>query len=202
MISHIIGGALGVITLVLCITRAAVASSLFGMISGAVFGTCMILLYTVSSIYHGLSPRAAAKRVFRVLDHCAIFVLIAGTYTPYTLCAISKVSPALGRTYFLLVWGLALLGILLCAVNMQKFRALSMILYLSMGWCVLFSFDTLCSAVSPTGIALLLAGGVAYTLGAVIFGLGRYIAYLHSVFHIFVLLGSFLHFLSVLLYVL
>ena len=202
MISHIAGGALGVAVLVLCVVFAALKENVYGIVSGAVFGSCMILLYTVSSIYHGLSPRVFAKRVFRVLDHCAIYLLIAGTYTPFCLCAIREVNAPLGWGYFAFVWGLAALGMTLCAVDMHRFRAVSMILYLGMGWCVAFSFGTLCRAVAPDGIALLLAGGVAYTLGAAVFGLGRLIPYMHSIFHLLVLAGSLLHSLSVLLYVL
>lgn len=202
MISHIVGGALGVVTLVLCVVFAAMNRNVYGIVSGAVFGSCMILLYSVSSIYHGLSPRLSAKRVFRVLDHCAIFLLIAGTYTPFSLCAIREVNVPLGWGYFGVIWGLAAVGVTLCALDMHRFRAISMILYLGMGWCVAFSFDTLTHALPHGGMVLLLAGGVAYTMGAVIFGLGRFLRYAHSVFHLFVLAGSTLHFLAVLLYVL
>lgn len=202
MISHAAGGALGIAALVLCVAKSAQAQDATGIVSSAVFGTCMILLYAVSSIYHGLPARTVAKRVFRVLDHCAIFLLIAGTYTPFSLCAVRSVRPVLGWVYFGVVWGLAAIGITLCALDLQKFRALSMILYLCMGWCITFSFDVLCQAVPAGGIALLLAGGAAYTLGAVIFGFGKLHTYVHSVFHLFVLAGSILHFLAVLLYVL
>lgn len=202
MISHIVGGALGVAVLVLCVVFCALRGDIYGIVSGAVFGACMILLYTVSSIYHGLSPRTVAKRVFRVLDHCAIYLLIAGTYTPYCLCAIREVDPGLGWGYFTFVWGLAAVGMTLCALDMHRFRAVSMLLYLGLGWCVAFSFDVLRATVEPGGIALLLAGGVAYTLGVVLFGLGHFFAYMHSVFHLLVLAGSTLHALSVLLYVL
>lgn len=202
MISHIVGGALGAVALTLCVIFAAMQQDAYGIVCGAVFGSSMILLYTVSSIYHGLPAHTLAKKVFRVLDHCAIYLLIAGTYTPYALCAIRRVNAGLGWSYFCIVWTLAAVGITLCALDMHRFRALSMILYLGMGWCIIFSFDVLTSAVPSTGIALLLWGGVAYTLGAAVFGLGRRHAYLHSVFHIMVLIGSLLHFLSVLLFVL
>ena len=202
MISHAAGGALGLVALVLCLVKSAQAENVPGIFSSAVFGSCMILLYTVSSIYHGLSARLLAKRVFRVLDHCAIFLLIAGTYTPFALCAIRRINPSLGWIYFAVIWGLAAVGITLCALNMQKFRALSMILYLGMGWCITFSFDVLCQAVPTGGIVLLLSGGAAYTLGAVIFGFGKLHTYVHSIFHLFVLTGSILHFLAVLLFVL
>lgn len=202
MISHIVGGALGAAALSLGVICAALDANVYGVVSAAVFGGSMILLYTVSSIYHGLPAHALAKKVFRVLDHCAIYILIAGTYTPYSLCAIRSVSSALGWGYFGLVWGLAAVGIALCALDMHRFRAVSMALYLGMGWCVAFSFRALMHSVPAGGVALLLSGGVAYTLGAAVFCLGRLHAYVHSVFHILVLLGSVLHVLSVLLYVL
>ena len=201
MISHIAGGALGVAALVLCVVFAAMRGNIYGIVSGAVFGSSMILLYTVSSIYHGLSPRTSAKRVFRVLDHCAIYLLIAGTYTPFSLCAIREVNQTLGWVYFGVIWGLAAVGVTLCALDMHRFRAVSMILYLGMGWCVAFSQGVLRVALPDAGLALLLAGGVAYTLGAIVFGLGRLHTYVHSVFHLFVLAGSLFHFLCVLLYV-
>ena len=125
MISHIAGGALGVAALVLCVVFAAMRDNIYGIVSGAVFGSSMILLYTVSSIYHGLSPRTSAKRVFRVLDHCAIYLLIAGTYTPFSLCAIREVNQTLGWVYFGMIWGLAAVGVTLCALDMHRFRAVS-----------------------------------------------------------------------------
>ena len=202
MTSHIAGGALGVVALVLCVVCAALDNNVYGVIGGASFGGSMILLYTASSIYHGLSPRTSAKRVFRVLDHCAIYVLIAGTYTPFALCTIRPVDPALGWWYFGVIWGLAAIGVTLCALDMHRFRAISMMLYMGMGWCVALCYETLIYGLASGGLRLLLLGGIAYTLGAVIFGLGRFFRYAHSIFHLFVLAGSFLHFLAVFLYVL
>ena len=202
MISHAAGGALGIAVLTLCVVRASLCRDAYGAVSGTLFGACMIVLYAVSSIYHGLSPRLGAKKVFRVLDHCAIFLLIAGTYTPFCLCTIREVSVPLGWTYFGVVWGLSAVGITLCAVDFHRFRTVSMLLYLGLGWCIMLSFDLLCRALAPQGIALLLSGGVAYTLGAVLFSLGKFVPYMHSVFHLLVLAGSILHAACVLLYVL
>ncbi len=202
MISHVAGGALGIAVLALCVVSGALHRDAYAIVSGAVFGACMILLYAISSIYHGLSPRLSAKKVFRVLDHCAIFLLIAGTYTPFCLCAIREVSTPLGWTYFGVVWGLSVIGMTLCALDFHRFRTVSMLLYLGLGWCVMLSFDVLCRALAPQGVALLLAGGATYTLGVVLFMLGRFVPYMHSVFHLFVLAGSILHAACVLLYVL
>lgn len=201
MISHIVGGAFGVAALVLCVVFAALHQSIYGIISGALFGSTMILLYTVSSIYHGLAAHTVAKRVFRVLDHCAIYLFIAGTYTPFALCTIREADAPLGWTYFFVIWALAAVGVALCAWNMHRFRAISMILYLGMGWCVVFAHSTLAASLPRTGLLLLFWGGIAYTLGAVVFGFGRFRTYAHSAFHLFVLAGSILHFLAILLYV-
>ncbi len=201
MVSHIVGGALGVLATVLCVVRAALHGDVFAIVSGAVFGFTMIVLYAMSSIYHGLSPRLMAKKVFRILDHCAIYLLIAGTYTPFTLVTIREYNTVLGWTLFGLTWGLAALGITLSAIDFRKFRVIEMILYLGMGWSVIFSREAISTSLHPNGLKLLLAGGIAYTLGAVFYGIGSKKAYIHSVFHLFVLLGSFLHFLSIFLYV-
>lgn len=201
MVSHIVGGALGIVATILCVVRAAIHGDVFAIVSGAIFGFTMIVLYSMSSIYHGLSPRLMAKKVFRILDHCAIYLLIAGSYTPYTLVTIRGYDNRLGWTLFGITWGLAALGITLSAIDFRKFKVVEMILYLGMGWSVVFSREALSTALHPNGLKLLLWGGIAYTLGAVFYGIGSKKAYIHSVFHLFVLLGSFLHFLSIFLYV-
>ncbi len=201
MVSHIVGGAVGVTATVLCVVFAAIRGNIYGIVSGSIFGLTMIVLYTMSSIYHGLSPRLTAKKVFQIIDHCSIFLLIAGTYTPFTLCTIREANTALGWSIFGLVWGLAAFGITLNAIDLKSFKVISMILYLGMGWCVVFSVKTIISGLGNTGFILLFAGGVAYTIGAVLYGMGRKIRYMHSVFHLFVLLGSLLHFLCILIFV-
>ncbi len=201
MVSHIAGGALGITATTLCTVFAALHHNVYGVVSGAVYGAMMIVLYCMSSIYHGLRPDTNAKRLFRIFDHCAIFLLIAGTYTPLTLCTIREHGTALGWVYFGIVWGLSALGITLNAVDLVKFRKISMLLYLGLGWCVVFSFSTVSSALGAGGTALLLCGGAAYTLGAVIYALGKKHASFHSVFHLFVVAGSLLHFLCILFYV-
>ena len=200
MVSHIVGGALGIVTTVLCVTFAAVQSNVFGIVCSAVFGFSMIVLYTMSSIYHGLR-RNTAKKVFQILDHCSVFILIAGTYTPFSLCVLREYSTALGWTVFGIVWGLAALGILLNAIDLKRYNVISMILYLGMGWCIIFTAKTVYDFIGISGFLLLLFGGISYTVGAILYGLGRKHRYMHSVFHLFVLLGTLLHFLCVLLYV-
>lgn len=200
MVSHICGGALGITATVLCVIFAAIHRNVYGIVSGAIFGAMMIVLYTMSSIYHGLRPNTA-KKVFQIIDHCAIYLLIAGTYTPFSLCTLREYNTALGWVVFGIIWGLAILGITLNAIDLKSFRVISMILYLGMGWCVIFTVKIIYNALGFAGFSLLLAGGIAYTIGAVFYGLGRKHKYIHSVFHLFVVLGSLLHFLCILIFV-
>lgn len=162
----------------------------------AVYGVTLILLYLASTLYHCV-PSPRAKRTLRVLDHSAIYLLIAGTYTPFTL--ISLRGPW-GWTLFSLVWGMAALGIAFKVAAIGRFRWLSMALYLGMGWLVLVALGPLRLAVSPQGVTLLFLGGVSYTLGTVFYGWRR-LPYHHAIWHAFVLAGSVLHFFAVFLYV-
>ncbi|MBQ2916831.1 MAG: hemolysin III family protein [Clostridia bacterium] len=200
MTSHIVGGALGIAATTLCIIFAAKHNNVYGIISSAIYGFSMILLYTMSSIYHGLRPNKA-KRVFQVLDHCSIFLLIAGTYTPYCLVTLRGYNKALGWTLFGVVWGMAVIGIVLNSIDIKKYKIFSMICYLIMGWCILVKAPLLPKLLGLPGFILLLAGGIAYTIGAVFYGFGKKKKYIHSVFHMFILLGSILQFFSILLYV-
>lgn len=203
MVSHIVGGALGIAATVLCVIMAALHHNVWGVIGGAIFGGTMIVLYTMSSIYHGLSPRLLAKRVFRIIDHCSIFLLIAGTYTPIALCSLRAYNTALGWTIFGWIWGMAALGITLNAVNLEKYKKFSMICYLGMGWCIVVAIVPTVRAIPTGGLIFLLLGGIAYTIGAVIYAVGKKMgrAYVHAVFHLFVVLGSLMHFFCILFYV-
>ena len=201
MTSHIAGGALGVVALVLCVVFAAIRGNVYGVVSGAIYGATMIILYTMSSIYHGLRPNLTAKKVFQVIDHCSIFLLIAGTYTPISLCSIREYSPALGWTIFGVIWTLAVLGIALNSIDLKKYKIFSMICYLGMGWCIVVAAKPAWAAVGAFGMNIILAGGILYTIGAIFYAFGKKKAYIHSVFHIFVVLASIVHFLSILLFV-
>lgn len=201
MVSHIVGGGLGVIATVLCVVFGAIHRSVYGIISGSVFGITMIVLYTMSSVYHGLKPSLTAKKVLQIIDHCSIYLLIAGTYTPFALCTLREYKTWLGWTVFGVIWGLAALGITLNAIDLKSFRVISMILYLGMGWCVIFTAKIILNMLGLIGFGLLLGGGIAYTVGAIFYGFGRKHRYIHSVFHLFVVLGSLLHFLCILIYV-
>ena len=203
MVSHIVGGALGITATVLCVIMAALHHNVWGVVGGAIFGGTMIVLYTMSSIYHGLSPRLMAKRVFRVIDHCSIFLLIAGTYTPIALCNLREYSAPLGWTIFGWIWGMAALGITLNAVNLEKFKKFSMICYLGMGWCILAAIPQTIASIELGGLIFLLLGGIAYTIGALVYAIGKKLgrAYVHAIFHLFVVLGSLLQFFCILFYI-
>ena len=202
MVTHIVGGAMGLPALVLCPIVGAQHHSAYAVISGCVFGFCVLLVYTISSVYHGLHAAVFGKRVMQVLDHCSIFLLIAGTYMPIALCPIRAYNPLLGWALFGAIWALAALGISLNAVDLKKYDKFSMICYLLMGWAIVVRIDLVYRLIGPGGFWLLLAGGLAYTAGAVLYLLGRSRRYAHSAFHGMTVLGTLLHFLCIILFVL
>ncbi len=159
------------------------------VVSVSIYGATMILLYTVSTLYHALGLNRA-KVVFRSLDHCTIFLLIAGTYTPITLVCLGG---AWGWSLFGVVWGAAVLGVVLNAISVERFKKVSMVCYLAMGWVVVIAMKPVMAHLSTVGFWCLLSGGLCYTLGAILYGVGKKIPYIHSVFHLFVLAGSVLH---------
>lgn len=201
MVSHIVGGVAGIVTIVLCSVFGGIRHNPYGIISGIIFGVSMIFLYTMSSLYHGLKANSKSKKVFQILDHCAIFVLIAGSYTPFALCTLREYSTALGWVIFGVIWGFAILGITLNSIDLKKYKVFSMICYLVMGWCIIIRGDLLPQLLGIPGFILLLAGGLVYTLGAILYGVGKKKKYVHSIFHICVFLGNLLHVLCVILYV-
>lgn len=198
-ISHGVGAALSITALVLTIVMSAKHGSAIGVVSSCIYGTSLIILYIMSTLYHSFKPTCRAKRVFRVFDHCSIFLLIFGSYTPFVL--ISMRGPV-GWTIFGIILSATIIGITLNAINLEKFKIASMICYITMGWLVIFAFKDIYNAVARNGIILLASGGVVYTIGAIIFGLGKKIKYMHSVWHFFVLGGSILQFFCIYLYVL
>lgn len=200
MVSHICGGVLGITATVLCIVFAAIHKDAYAIVSSAIFGATMILLYTMSSIYHGLRVNTA-KKIFQIIDHCAVYLLIAGTYTPFTLCVLREYNTALGWSVFGIIWGLAILGITLNSIDLKTFRIISMVLYLGMGWCIIFTGKIVFETIGAIGFSLLVTGGIVYTVGAILYGIGIKKRYMHSVFHLFVIAGSLMHFLCIFLYV-
>lgn len=201
MVSHICGGVLGIIATVLCIIMASLHQNTYGIVSGAIFGTSMIILYTMSSIYHGLSPNIKGKKVLQVLDHCSIFLLIAGSYTPFTLCTLRENSPIIGWSIFGIIWAIAVLGIVLNSIDLKQYQKFSMICYLVMGWCIIVKLPLLLELIGTVGCVLLVGGGLIYTIGAILYGIGKKHKYMHSIFHICIFLGSLLQFFCILFYV-
>lgn len=203
MVSHIVGGGFGIIALVSCVLKAAFNGDAYQIVSASIYGFSMVLLYTMSSIYHGIKP-PMAKKVMQVLDHCTIFVLIAGTYTPIVLTTIREVKPFLGWSIFGVVWGVSALGITLNAIDLKKYNIFSVICYLALGWCIVIPGKTAIELLPKGGFILLLAGGISYTVGAVLYAIAgaKTVRYMHSIFHIFVVIGSILQYLCILLYIL
>lgn len=200
-VSHIVGGAFGVAALVLCIIMSAVKGTALGVICSIIYGVSLIDLYTMSSIYHGLKP-GKAKKVMQVLDHCTIYFLIAGSYTPVVLVAMRPVYPVIAWILFGVVWGCAIIACTLTAIDLKKYNVFSMICYLAMGWAVVIFIKQTFEVMTVTGGILLLSGGIAYTVGSVLYGLGKKHKYMHSIFHLFILLGSVLHFFAIIFYAL
>lgn len=198
-ISHGIGMFLAIAGMVLCIVKSAIEGNTIGVVSSSLYGSFMIILYLMSTLYHSFKPTSKAKKVFRIFDHCSIFLLIFGTYVPYTLVTLKG---ALGWSLFGIVLGAAVLGIVLNAVNLEKFKKISMICYLVMGWTIIGAIKQVYNNLDFNGLILLALGGIIYTIGAAIYGLGKKHKYMHSVWHIFVLAGTILQFFSIYLYVL
>lgn len=201
MTSHIVGGAFGIAATALCVVMAAINGNVYGIVSGAIYGFSIILLYVISSIYHGLKPNTTAKKVFQILDHCSIFILIAGSYTTVALCSIRNIDVAAGWWIFGIIWFTAVFGIVLNSIDLKSYKVFSMICYLLMGWAIIFRFDLLIKSVETNGVILLATGGIAYTIGAILYGVGKKKKYFHSIFHLFILLGTILQFIAILFYV-
>lgn len=196
-VSHGVGAALAVAALVILIVRAALHSDGYGLASALVYGISLIVLYSMSMVYH-IVQNDKGKYVLRKFDHCSIYLLIAGTYTPYLLMSLRGVK---GWIMFGLIWGAAVGGIILNSINVEKFRRISMVFYLCMGWAIIFTIGDIAAKIALPGIVFLLVGGIVYTVGVVFYVLKKY-RYMHSVWHLFVLAGSIFHYFSILLYVL
>ncbi|MBR0040265.1 MAG: hemolysin III family protein [Oscillospiraceae bacterium] len=201
MVTHIVGAALSLPILIGGISLSAYRRDPWAIVGSCVYGLTMLWLYTMSSVYHGL-PDSTGKRVMQVIDHCTIYALIAGSYTPILLSAIRPAYPALAWTILGCEWGLGLAAAALTAIDLKKYARASMICYIAMGWLIVLALRPTIETVGTAGFLWLLAGGLAYTVGAVLYGIGRKRRYYHSVFHVFVLLGSALQAVCILFYVL
>mgnify|MGYP003310060535 FL=1 len=194
-ISHGVGAGLAIAALVLLIIR---ANSAIGVVTGVIYASIMIILYIISCIYHALSPRLTGKKVFRVLDHCNVLLMVAGTYTPICL---SMLGGALGWTMFGIVWGVTILAIVLNCIDIEKYKKMCLACNLLLGWAALIIIKPLVAACPFNGLVLLIGGGVVYSIGAILYGLGKKKRYVHSIFHFFVVGASVLHFFMIYLYV-
>lgn len=196
-ITHGIGVLLSISALVLCIVFASIHHNPLGIIASIIYGLSLIILYLMSTLYHSFKPNKA-KKVFRILDHCSIFLLIAGSYTPFLLLVIGHLK---GIIMLITIWLCAIIGIIGNCINLEKFKKISFPLYLFMGWIIIFSLNTLINNLEFNGLMFLLIGGLIYTFGAIAYLMGKKIKYMHSIWHFFVLGGSILQFFTIFLYV-
>lgn len=194
-ISHGVGAGLSVAALVLLIVRAVHTSGALGVVSASLYGGSLVLLYLLSCLYHALA-QTKSRKVFQILDHCSIFILIVGTYTPITL---NFIGGALGWTIFGIQAGCMALGIVFNAINMEKWKKASLVLYVIMGWMIVFSIKSIL-AFTATALWFLVLGGISYTVG-IIFYKKKELKFFHFIWHIFVLGGSVLHFFCIYFYV-
>lgn len=197
VLSHLIGAAAAVAGLTVLVVFAALQGDPWKIVSFSVYGTCLLLLYLFSTLYHGSEGRI--KALFRRFDHIAIYLLIAGTYTPFTLVTLRGVW---GWTIFGVVWGLAVLGIVIDAITDQHRRILPVAIYVLMGWLAIAAIRPLLAGLSVEGFLWLLLGGLLYTFGIVFYALGKRRFYFHTVWHLFVLAGSAVHYVTIYRYVL
>ncbi len=201
MITHIVGGGLAVVMAALSLGKAALGGDGLNILGCGIYGVSMILLYTMSSIYHGMRD-GTGKKVMQVLDHCTIYLLISGTYTPILLAGLRPGYPELCWGLLAFEWGLTALAVTLTAIDLKKYNVFSMSCYIGMGWAIIPFASRVMETMGAVGFGFLLAGGISYTVGAVLYGLGKKKKWMHSVFHILVVIGSVLQFVSIFWFVL
>ena len=195
-VTHILGAALALAGLIVLVVSASLRGDVWRIVSFSVYGATLFLLYLSSSLYHSTSGRA--KKIFRMIDHQSIYLLIAGTYTPFTLVPLRG---AWGWSIFGVIWGLAVFGIILDALHKKGNRLPQLIIYILMGWLIVIALGPLLRALPPAGVAWLMAGGVFYTFGVAFYVMDTRFPHFHGVWHLFVLAGSVCHYFSVLFYV-
>ncbi len=193
-VSHGTGGLLAIAGTVILIVFSAIYSNAWGVVSSAIYGASMIILYTMSTLYHAIT-NVRAKKFFRIMDHNTIFFLIAGTYTPITLVALRG---ALGWVLFGIVWGAAILGIVLNSIDLERFRKPSVVCYIAMGWVIIFAIKPMLSSVPKATMLFLLIGGAFYTVGVIFYAIKK-VKYFHSVWHLFTIGGTVFHWFAILI---
>jgi len=197
IISHAIGLILSMVALVLLVRHAVLHGDVWHLVSFSIFGSSLIILYAASTFYHSAKNPELRNRL-KIIDHASIYVLIAGTYTPFTIVTLKG---PIGWTIFGTSWGLALAGIILKLFFTGRYNLISTIMYVLMGWIIVFAMKPLINNLPVEGLRWLVAGGISYTVGAILYSIKK-IKFNHAIFHVFVLTGSFCNFMSVFLYVL
>lgn len=195
-LSHAVGAVMAVGMMWIAVRTARQNPSPWALSSSVVYVASMLLMLIVSSVYHGL-PKGMPKQVMRVMDHCGVFLTIAGTYTPIMLLGVLPFNPSLAWSIFAIEWGCAIVGVVLNAIDLNKYSRFSMGCYLAMGWCVIFSLRETITAMTWPGFAYILVGGVAYTLGALLYLIGKKKPYRHFVFHLFVVVAAVVQFVGI-----
>ncbi len=200
-LSHALGVAFGIYALINCIIISVNLHSTISVVASAVYGLSMIFLYSMSTVYHGLRD-SLAKRLFRAIDHCAVFFLISGSYTPMLLCGVREYSPVKAYVVLAIVWTVTVVGSVLNLIDIKKYKGVSMACYILVGWLMVFDLGDLMDFFGKAPVMLILSGGISYTIGALIYNLGKKIKYSHCIFHFFVLAGSVLQYISLVSYIL
>ena len=198
---HLFGVLCAIIMMWLAVKASLQSGSHTALVSSIVYVSTVLLTMLVSAVYHGL-PKGIAKQVMRVVDHCNIFFTIAGTYTPIMLIGVCPINPAMGWSIFAIEWGLAIIGATLNAIDLKKYSKFSMACYLGMGWCVIISLKDTVAAMTWPGFLWIIGGGVAFTIGAILYNIGKKKRYRHFIFHIFVVIGIVTQFIGVWRYLL
>ena len=192
-VTHGVGALLAIAGTAVMIVMSAFKGDPWCIVSGSIYGFSLILLFTMSTIYHALAPNRA-KKVFRVFDHTSIYLLISGTYTPITIGLMRGV---LGWILFSVVWSICILGIVLNSVSIERFKKVSMIFYIIAGWAVIMAIKPMLSLMTPLGLLFMLLGGICYTVGIIFYAMKK-TKYMHSIWHVFVLAGAVLHYFAIL----
>lgn len=203
MVTHIVGAGIGLLAMVAVIVKCILAHNLLGLISGVLYCLSMVLVYTISSVYHGLDPVKAryAKKIMQILDHCDIYTLICGTYTPIALGALREAYPALAWSTLAIVYVVCMVGTVFTAIDFHKYGPISYACYFVAGWSVLSAIWAMWMTYSPWFVLLFLGGGIVYTLGMIFFvRQTKGYKYSHSIFHLFILGGSLLQLAAVFFY--
>lgn len=199
-ITHIIGAVFALVVTVLCVARGITLNRVDYVVLSLIYGITMLSVFVCSSVYHGLRPNKA-KKVMRVVDHAMINFMIVGTITPYMVLAVAPLNPIMGWTLLIACWVAAITAVVITFTLFNKTKVIQMVLYMVIGWSSFMTVFVLWKHFSKDAIFLMVTGGIAYTIGAILYGIGRKKKYIHAVFHIFIILGALLHFLGLYLYV-